>query len=827
MSMGTMVLGLFDRVRQDARVALRALRRAPTFAVVAVATLTLGIGANAAVVAVIDQVLVKPPAAVANPGQLRRVAQRFTVEMTHERRARTYFTFPEYEAVRHALPAAVQMAATAPTKVALAEGSNAATLDGAYVLADYFGLLGVRAEVGRLFAADEVGRVGSTQVAVISDAVWRARFGARRDVTSQSLTIDAQRYRIVGVAAPGFRGAALDAEDVWLPFNTAPMWRDTTQVNTARNLALQMLLRVGESDNVAAVQAIVTRTLAALDVMGDGSASVDLASISDLLDPQNNKATAAIMTRLFAAAIVILLIACANLGGLLLIRASERRQELTIRFALGGSRRRLVGQLAVESALLVAIAGVCAFAAAAGAGSALRNLLLPNVSWSGNVIGWRLVIAVGALVAAVGVAASVSSFGYVREQALANGLRVGRLDTGGRSIARSVLLIVQTALSVVLLSAATLMLRSASRVEGIDLGYHASDVVMAMPLSSSWDITTSEEAELRTAASRLATAPGVRAVGLTSMPPMEAVGFGGGTVPGKDSIRLPPGVQVSMSGVTSEYFTTMGIHLIRGRAFTTADRAGSEPVTVVSATLAKVYWPGRHAIGECLVFRFSRKASGCHRVVGIVDDVHALHVFENEWIQVYLPLDQLAPPIGTARALLVQADPGRVRTLLPVVRGAVTAASVGQSNGWVLQRFDDILAPQLAPWRISAALFSALAILALAVGVTGVYGAVSYAASRRTREIGVRRALGATGTDIVALVMSEGMSVTAIGVLVGVGTSLLSARLIATLVYGVSPRDPLSLAGAAVLLLAAATAACIAPARRATRVDPLIALSAE
>jgi len=825
--MGAMVLGVFDRIRQDARFGFRALRRAPTFAVVAVATLTLGIGANAAVVAVIDQVLVRPPAGVANPGQVRRVVQRFTVAMTHERRARTYFTYPEYDAVRRALPATVRMAASIPAKVALTEGTGAVTLDGAYVFADYFGLLGVRAEAGRLFAPEEVGRVGPSQVAVISDAAWHARFGAQRDVTEQSLTIDGLRYRIIGVAAPGFRGASLDAEDVWLPFNTSPMRRDTTRVNTARSLALQMLLRVGESGDVAPVQGAVTRTLAAVDVMGDGSAKAELAPISDLLDPQNNKATAAIMTRLFAAAIVILLIACANVGGLLLIRASERRQELTIRFALGGSRRRLVGQLAVESALLVAIAGVCAFAAATGAGSALRNLLLPHVSWSSGVIGWRLLLAVGILVAAVGVAASVSGFGYVRERALANGLRVGRLDTGRRSIARSTLLVVQTALSVVLFSAATLMLRSASRVEGIDIGYHADDVVMAMPVSSSWDVTESGEAELRVAASTLAKTPGIRAVALTSMPPMLAVGFGGGTVPGKDSVGLPAGVQASTAGVTSEYFSTMGIRLMRGRVFTAADRAGGESVAIVSGTLAKLYWPGQDAIGECLVFRRRWIRSGCHRVVGIVDDVHAQHVFENEWIQVYLPLDQVDAPLGTARALIAKTDPGRVRALLPIVRSAVTSASVGQSNDWSLQRFDDLLAPQLAPWRISAALFSALAILALAVGVSGVYGAVSYAASRRTREIGVRRALGATGVDIVALVTSEGMSVTAIGVVLGMAASLASSRLIATLVYGVSPRDPVSLVGAAVLLLAAATAACIAPARRATRVDPLIALSAE
>jgi predicted permease len=825
--MGTRVRAgrLFDRVRQDARFAFRVLRRAPTFAIVAVATLTLGIGANAAVVAVIDQVLIRPPAGVANPGQIRRLVQRFTAGLTHERRARTYFTYPEYDAVRRALPPAMRMAASAPTKVAVAEGSGAATLDGAYVFADYFGLLGVRAEAGRLFAPEEVGRAGPSQVAVISDAAWHSRFGARRDVTERSLTIDGLRYRIVGVAAPGFRGAALDAEDVWLPFNTAPMWRDTTQVNTARSLALQMLLRVGESDNIAAVQGMVTRTLAAVDLMGDGSAKAELTPISDLLDPQNNKATTAIMTRVFAAAIVILLIACANVAGLLLIRASERRQELTIRFALGGSRRRLVGQLAVESALLVAIAGACAFAAAAGAGSALRNLLLPNVTWSSGVIGWRLAIAVTVLVVGVGVAASLSGFGYVRERALATGLRVGQLDTGGRSIARSTLLVVQTGLSVVLLSAATVMLRSASRVEGIDVGYHADDVVMAWSGGNAMVDLDRTDPVLRAAASRLAETPGVRSVALTLMPPMLGIRSGSISIPGVDSVSLPPGVQVSSSGVTPDYFKAMGIRLLRGREFTTADRAGSELVAIVSATVARLYWPGRDALGQCMMFK--RQGGPCRRVIGVVDDVHAFHLFENSWIQLYIPLDQDREPFDKAGVLIARAAPGAVRSLLPIVRNAVTSAGPGTSNGWNLQPFDDILAPELAPWRISAALFTALAILALTVGITGVYGAVSYTASRRTREIGVRRALGATGIDIVALVMSESMSVTAIGVLVGVGASLLSARLIATLIYGVSPRDPVSLAGAAMLLLAAATAACIAPARRATRVDPLIALSAE
>ena len=819
------VTRLFDRVRQDARFGVRALRRAPTFTIVAVATLTLGIGANAAVVAVIDQVLVRPPAGVTRPERVRRVVQRFTVGLTHERRARVYFTYPEYDAVRHALPATVSMAASAPTKVTLGEGSGAPTLDGAYVLADYFGLLGVRAEVGRLFAPEEVGRVGPAQVAVISDAAWHSRFGGRRDVTEQSLMLDGQRYRVIGVAAPGFRGAALDAEDVWLPFNTAPMWRDTTQVNTARSLAVQMLIRVGESENAAVVQGMVMRTLAAVDAMGDGSARAELAPISDLLDPQNNKTTATIMTRLFAAAVVILLIACANVAGLLLIRASERRQELTIRFALGGSRRRLVGQLAVESALLVALAGVCAFAAAAGAGSALRNLLLPHVSWTAGVIGWRLVVAVGALVAAVGVAASVSGFGYVRERALANGLRVGRLDTGGRSIARSVLLIGQTAMSVVLLSAATLMLRSASRVEGINIGYHADDVVMATPGGNFMEHLERTDPVLRVAESRLAATPGVHAVALTSMPPLLGIRGGAISIPGVDSVPLPLGIQVSSSAVTASYFKTMGIRLLRGREFATSDRDGNDPVAIVSKTTARLYWPGREAVDQCLIF--GNKQSGCRRVVGVVDDGHAMHVFENSWIQLYLPLSQAPDRLGQAVALVARAAPGHVRTLLPIVRNVITSASTDQAEDWNLQRFDDILAPQLAPWRISAALFSALALLALAVGVTGVYGAVSYAASRRTREIGVRRALGATGIDIATLVMSEGMSVTAIGVLVGVGASLLSARLIATLVYGVSPRDPVSLGVAAVLLLAAATAACIAPARRATRVDPLIALSAE
>ncbi len=283
------VQSMLERVGRDTRRAARGLLRSPGFVAITAAMLVLGIGANAAVVTVTDQLLVRPPGGVANPERVRRVTQDFTVAMTHDHRSRAYFSYPELEAVMRSLPRGTSVAAFAPLRAAIGRGDVTESINGESVFGDFFGLLGVHAEVGRLFSRDEVGRVGPTRVAVISDAEWRTQFGGRADITNQSMLLDGDRYRIIGVAASQFRGVGSDAANVWVPLNTSPLWRDTSRITNPVNLTLQMLLRVGHPGGATTLQSLVTRTLHELRVTGDAAAQARLLLISDLLDPQSGK----------------------------------------------------------------------------------------------------------------------------------------------------------------------------------------------------------------------------------------------------------------------------------------------------------------------------------------------------------------------------------------------------------------------------------------------------------------------------------------------------------------------------------------------------------
>jgi predicted permease len=522
---------------------------------------------------------------------------------------------------------------------------------------------------------------------------------------------------------------------------------------------------------------------------------------------------------------MVLLIACANVTNLLLVRATRRRREIALRRALGVSSGRLYGQLLTESLLLSAIGGAVALLFAFWAATALRRLLLPHVQWATTAVEGRTGLFIVAVTIFCGVAAGLAPALQSTSPDLINWLKAG-VHEGAyrRSILRNALLVVQTALSVSLLVGAGLFVRSLDNVRALDLGYDIEHTVFVAPSFTSAPPDPDVTAGLKSAAERLRATPGVDGVALASSSPMGGFAFTRVFLPDRDS--LPPlGDEKAPStvGVSPGYFRTTGVALIAGREFDATDRLGAPGVVIVSRAMARLYWPGRSALGQCLIL--GERTKPCARVVGVAADVHRMTLIEKPTLQFYRPLDQVDAFFRPDELILRTTG----RDLFGVTREAsrVLRQTFSGSMPPRITTMAQSLDAQFRPWRLGAELFTALGILALVVAAIGVYSVVAFAVSQRTREMGIRIALGARSRDVFSLVIGEGARVVAAGVLIGLTVTLAAGRLVASLLFGVTARDPLVLAGSALALLVIGAAASALPSLRAARVDPVAALRAD
>ncbi len=661
-----------EQLAQDFRYAIRGLARSPGLTAAVVITLALGLGANAAVFSLLDRIFLREPAGVAQPERVVRLYH--SSRDGHGQPVESGgFSYMALEAMRSASGGLGAVAAyQRSTRVPLGRGEDEPELTVVWAGANYFDLLGIHPERGRFFAPGEERMGAGARVAVVGDALWRTRFGADPAILGQTIELDRDRYVVVGVAPPGFRGTELDAADVWLPLalmpgpgtvvagQTIPWYEFPHQIlavlarpapgSTPRQLAAAATAGAG-----AAARATDRRETA------DTLVSVSTGPLIAARGPTEKASGIPITTRLAGVALIVLLIACANVANLLLARGMRRRREIAVRLALGIGRRRLVAQLVTESLLLSALAACGALLLGIWGGEALRAALLPRTHWAGPVLGGRAVLVILLATLACGLLTGLAPALQTTRPVLTRALRDGPREGGGRrSRLRDALIVLQAALSVVLLVGAGLFVRSLERVEGVDTGYDEERLVYSRP---TWEGTApaaaDREAGLARAAERLRRMPGVEAVALGSAAPMEGYSISSVFLPGGP---LPPSPEYgypSWMAVSPSYFATVGLRVLRGRAFDAGDGAGGPRSVIVNRTMARALWPGQDPLGRCI--RVGADTSPCTTVIGVVENGRQSSVVEQPTMQFYLPLDT-SDTLGlqTPRVLVVRARPGRL-----------------------------------------------------------------------------------------------------------------------------------------------------------------------
>ncbi len=812
----------FDGLRSDLRTSLRSLIRQPGFASAVVVTLALGLGVNAAMFSFLDRVFLRPPAGVTRPSDLRRF---WLIDHNDKGEVVAYplGIGPDEET---ALAASVGGSAAFATfavqpNIRVGDGDAPSTTI-VRASAAYLPLLGVHAAVGRLFTNEESVIASPAHVAVISDAFWHGRLGGDSAVVGKRLKLSGESFTIIGVTPPGFAGVDLERTDIWIPLGQSPIGMSGVVAMAGRRPQFFALLaRVTPRVSDAAIEARATgiiRRADQVDADADSTARVVSGSIIQARGPGKVEKEVAIAERMGGVAAIVLLIACANIVNLLLARAAERRREIAVRLALGISRARLVWLLAAPTLMLAMVAGVAAAASAQITGALLRAQLLPGVQFADQPIHWR-VIAFTLLVAIVAGALSavVPAVQSSRPDVMA-ALKAGG-QSGGfqRSPLRAVLVVAQTALSVVLLAGAALFLRSAHNIESIKLGYDISRLASAGVRYDDW--RAPDSVALARAAARVRLVPGVEQVATVGEPPLDGGNWITTIYTAHDSSRGGPQNWPALIVVSPNYFKVTGVRVLHGRPL---DDDGTWSI-VVNETMARQYWPHENAVGQCL--RLNKRDSRCYTVVGVAEDAHRARVIEAPRSYYYVPAAH--PPGEGMRAftLLIRAEPRRWGDVTGATRRILVEEFPGGRPS--VDRMDDAVAPAYRPFRLGALLFSIFGALAFVVALLGVYSTGSYVVTQRTREFGVRIAIGAQLGDVVRLVLGDGLRTVAAGAGIGVVLALLGGRLVGSLLYDVKANDPLALVGAVTLLLGAGAAAAMVPAWRAARVDPVVALRAE
>jgi predicted permease len=826
-------MGALDGVCQDVAYAWRSLRRTPGFTLLVVGTFALGIGVNTATFSLLDRLYFRPPAGVVNPPELSRIwRQNFRTEGGPY--WSTALSYPEVRALQRAWGDTTRVVAQRHVNDHLGGKQNDPLVQVLFATANYFPVLGVRPAMGRFYTAEEDRFGAGAAVTVLSHHLWRSRFGSDSTVIGKPLRLEEASYTIIGVAPPSFIGIDVEPMDLWIPMASypAPKWLEEPFWETKRLIAYQAFARERPGTGRIPFERRATRDLRNLNREmwpGHSDTLMNVATGSIILarGPGEQRQENVISTRLSAVAVIVLLIAAANVINLLLSRAHRRRRELAVRLALGISRARLVRMIATETVLLATIGGVAAIFAARWGGALLRSLILPDIRWTDPVLDMRVAAVTIALAAIAGLAAGIIPGLQASRPHLTSALKdAARSDGSHRSRLRAALVVVQAALSVMLLVGSALFVRSLHNVQTVDIGYDRTRLVFA---SVSFDVDNEVHSSrvtqgLRDIAARLEGRPGVAGVALAHNAPMNGSSFSDFWF-GSDSSGSLKSEFPAVSLVSGSFFDVTGLRVLRGRPFDDARGAAHE--AVINQRMAEQLWQQRDPIGQCLTF--GSREGECFTIVGVAENAPDDDVVEGPRAQFYLPLE--APPTflkgWNPSAIIVRVDDDE-SAAARVVAGIGDELRATFPSGYPrVRRMTESLDRQYRPWRVGATLFTGFGVLALVVALIGIYSTVSYGVTQRTHEFGVRVALGAQVADVIRLVLGDGLRVVAAGVALGICLALAAGRLISALLFGVEAHDPAALLVVSVTLLAVSAMATLVPAWKAARVDPVRALRAE
>jgi putative ABC transport system permease protein len=803
---------------QDLRYGARMLMKQPSFTLIAVLTLGLGIGANTAIFSVVYHVVLKP-LSFHEPEQLVWV---WGEQAARKQAPHTPADFLDYQRRNQSF---AQMAAFRNMSFALGSAGQPERVDGRIVSANYFALLGVAPRLGRGFAPED-GRAGAARLVLLSHSYWQQRFGGEANVVGQSLTLSGEPATIVGVMPPDFREPGVN---LWtnprqiVPDSVTSSREDMTGVR--RNPYLSVMARLKPGVTLPRAQADMDVISAGLrqeypDLYG--GKGVRLVAMHEFV-VGNTKLT---LLLLFGAVGLVLLIVCANVANLTMARAATRAKEFALRAALGAGRGRLIRQLLTESVLLAVAGGICGLGLATWGLRLLVALSPAAVPRLTEIrLDWRvLTFALGAsLLTGIvfGVLPALTSARVNLNETLKEGARDAGAGASQRT--RGALVAAEVALALVVLVSGGLLVKSFWRLQQVNPGFDATRLttMLVWPTEAKYVDVAASRAFIRELNARLEKLPGTEGVAISNDLPIR--GSDASATPlaeGRPLFKPGEGIQVGRHTVNAAYFQAWKIPLLRGRAFTERDDENAPLAVVINESAAKALWPGEDALGKRM--KLARLGAAWAEVVGIVGDVKhdGLHLDS----QPHLYTSNLQVPWATLRITVRSSlDTAAVAA---AVRGVVQSLDPLQPVSDV-KTMETVMAEANAGRQLSLVLFALFAFIALLLSCIGIYGVTAYSASRRTRELGIRMALGAQRRDVSGLVIRQGMKPVLIGIVIGLSSAFFLTRLMSGLLFRVSANDPLTFAGIALLLVTVALLACWLPARRATQVDPMIALKSQ
>jgi putative ABC transport system permease protein len=811
-----------EQLVQDIRFGLRMLRKSPGFTIVAAGILALAIGANTAIFSAVYALLLRP-LPYANPQQLVVVFGANLKEGVKETGI-PYLDFDELRAQNHVFS---ETAATAGHSLTLTGAGDPAEVKTEVVTPEYFSLLDVKPLLGRTFLSED-GRRGAAPVVMLSENLWRDRLGADPRILGKSITLDKRPFTVVGVMPGTFRSPVFieDPRDIWIPMVQDPLFSGLMTLRNRPGFGILARLRPGTpgAQAQAEMDAIAAR-LATEWPAEDSGWTIGVVPLQKEI--AGNVKTALLV--LLGSVGTVLLIACVNIANLFLTRATTRAREMGIRVALGAGRNRIVRQLLTESVVLGLVGGTLGVFLAYGGVRELNSLLpsgfprVRDIRIDGWVLGFALLLSVGA-----GVVFGVAPGFFAAGSDVQASLKEGSSHTGKGGVrrrTRNLLAVAEVALAMVLLVAAGLLIRSFATLTSVHPGFDADHLLKAEVSLPQFEYSTPQQwtAFSNELLTRIQTEPGMQNSAIAVPLPLADgpvnLGF---EIEGNPVVRPGTSRTADYVAVSPGYFRVMQIPLLRGRLFSEQDAMPAPRVTLISEALARLYFPNQDPIGKRMTFGFPPKGKTSREIVGIVGDVRDVSLHQEPGPMMYVPYAQ-APFWGAvvvARTTLSTSS--AANTIRQDVRSIDKDLPVTDIESMI-----DALSASVAQPRFGMFLLSLFGALALILAAAGIFGVISYSVSSRTREVGIRVALGAARGKILQLILSESAKLVLLGLALGIGGAIALGRFLRSLLFEVRPTDPLTFAAVAILLALVTLAAAYVPARRAMRVDPMVALRHE